>query len=74
MKTVGELKAFLATVPDYAWVCLEDGPVVRLEKELGASEPFVLLTGKRYCVHGAPEGETCGACEDVKRTMESTAE
>lgn len=69
MKTVGELKAFLADIPDYAWVCLEGGPVVMLEKELGASEPFVLLTGKAECLHGAPRDERCGACEAVREDM-----
>lgn len=67
--TVGDLKALLSALPDYAWVCLQDGPAVNLEKELGGSEPFVVLTGSRRCPHGAFDGEPCGACEDVRRVM-----
>lgn len=44
--TVGELKAAIADMPDYAWVCVEatpGGPLRAILPELGAGEPFILL-------------------------------
>jgi len=71
MITVGELKEYLATCPDYAWVCLKDGPVVKMKKELGASEPFILLECESRCPHGAYQSEPCPACQAVKEVIES---
>lgn len=67
--TVGDLKALLTDVPDYVWVCLKDGPLQTIEKELGAAEPFLLLRAMEKCLHGVPSNEKCAACEHVRGLM-----
>ena len=46
MLTVGALVALLAGAPPDAWVCLNGfGPALQVVRELGASEPFVVIEG-----------------------------
>jgi hypothetical protein len=65
--TVGNLRALLADVPDCAWICLPEGPVTSITKELGASEPFVLLQYTKRCPHGFT-GD-CPACAFVEQEI-----
>lgn len=67
--TVADLRAALEGVPEYVWVVLEDGPAQIIDKELGASEPFLLLRCVRQCLHGVPIDENCVPCEVVKTDM-----
>jgi hypothetical protein len=71
--TRADLVAALRDVPDYVWICLDIGPLRLVEKELGASEPFVMLRAVGLCPHGVPKDETCGACESVNEDMRRPA-
>lgn len=42
--TVGSLIEALRVIPASTWVCTEAGPVVGMKQELGANEPFVVLS------------------------------
>ena len=45
MMTVGELKRLLADVDDSVWVCVKgDGPASCVVTELGANEPFLVVS------------------------------
>jgi hypothetical protein len=71
--TMADLRAAIAGIPDYAWVCLKDGPLQIVEQELGASEPFVLLSAIQRCLHGVPKDVLCMPCEVVNEDMRRDA-
>ena len=43
--TVDDLRSQLADVPGDTWVLVSSGPAIRVFKELGASEPFIVIEG-----------------------------
>ena len=48
--TVGDLRRIFANVNEDAWLILNgDGPAMRVRLELGAAEPFVILSGRPKC-------------------------